>query len=101
MSDTAFAAADAIVFRTFGVAAIYKAAGTGADTAVTVIRERPTADASAFGVQLRAGTQMVHVRVADIAAPAKGDTFTIGAEVLTVQAAPTLDGQATRWMLEC
>lgn len=101
MSASVFAAADAIVFATFGVAAIYKAAGTGPDTAVRVVRETPTADAAGFGVAVRAGTQVLSVRVADLAAVAKGDTFTIGAEVLTVHGAPALDGQGTMWRVEC
>jgi hypothetical protein len=101
MSASAFAAADAIVFGTFGVAAIYKAAGTGPDTPVTVIREVATADAAAFGVAVRAGAQILSVRVADLAAVTKGDTFTIGAEVLTAQGAPARDAQGSMWRVEC
>jgi hypothetical protein len=101
MSASAFDAADAIVFSTFGVPAIYKAAGTGPDTAVTVIRETPTADASGFNVPVRAGAQFLSVRVADLPAVTKGDTFTIGAVVLTVQGAPALDGQGSMWRVEC
>ena len=59
------------------------------------------ADTAAFGVAVGAGAQMLSVRVADLAAVAKGDTFTIGAEVLTVQGAPALDGQASMWRVEC
>jgi uncharacterized Zn-binding protein involved in type VI secretion len=101
MSASVFAAADAIVFATFGVAATYRAAGTGTPTAVTVIRQMPTVDAAGFGVAVRAGSQILAVRVADIAEVAKGDTFAIGAETLTVQGAPALDGQGTMWMAEC
>lgn len=101
MSASVFAAADAIVFATFGVAATYRAGGTGTATPVTVIRETPTADAAGFGVPVRAGAQILSVRVADLAAVAKGDTFTIGAELLTVQGAPARDGQGTMWRVEC
>jgi hypothetical protein len=101
MSASAFDAADAIVFSTFGVPAIYKAAGTGPDTAVTVVRETPTADSVGFGVTLRAGVQLVHVRVSEVADLASGDTFTIGADVLTVQGAPARDGQGLKWTAEC
>ena len=96
-----FAAADDVIFETFGVAAAYSAGGTGDPVAVTVIREQPSRDAAGFGVALRAGTELLHVRLADVASPAKGDTFTIGAEVLTVQAAPSRDGQAMKWLVEC
>lgn len=101
MSASAFAAAEAVVFGTFGVAAIYKAAGTGADTPVTVIRSQPTADSAAFGISVRAGTQVIEVRVSDVATLAKGDTFTIGADVLTVAGAPALDRQRSMWTAEC
>ena len=96
-----FAAADAIVFSTFGVAATYNAAGTGPDVAVTVVRETPTADSTGFGVTLRSGVELVHVRIAEVADLAKGDTFTIGAEVLTVRGAPARDGQGLKWTAEC
>lgn len=96
-----FAAADDIIFETFGVAATFKAGGTGGGTAVTVIRATPTADAAGFGVAVRAGTQQIHVRVAEVADLNKGDTFTIGAEVLTVQGAPERDTQGFKWLAEC
>jgi hypothetical protein len=103
MSASVFAAADAVIFsaNNFGVAATYQAGGTGTATAVVVIRETPTADAAAFGVPVRAGSQIINVRVADLATVTKGDTFTIGAEVLTAQGAPALDAQGTMWRVEC
>lgn len=101
MSATGFAAANDMVFRTFGVAATWRAAGTGDGVAVTVVRETPTADAAGFGVPVRAGAQILHVRIAEVASLAKGDTFTIGAEVLTVQGAPARDSQGTMWTAEC
>jgi hypothetical protein len=101
MSASAFAAADTAVFATFGVTALYKVGNAGAGVSVTVIRETPTVDATGFGAPVRAGAQFLSVRVAEVATPVKGDTFTIGAEVLTVQGAPALDGQGTMWRLEC
>ena len=102
MSATAFATADAVIFSAFGVAADYKPAGfTGAPTVVTIIRDQASGDASGFGVPVRANGERVHVRIADIPALAKGDTFTIGATVLTVQGAPQRDVQASMWTAEC
>lgn len=100
MSD-AFTDADAVVFDTFGVAATYKAGGVGAGTAVTVVRSRATADTVAFGTALRVGSQIISVRVSEAPDLAKGDTFTIGAEVLTVGGKPALDALATMWTAEC
>lgn len=96
-----FAAANAVIFATFGVAATYRAAGAGDGLAVTIIRDRPTADAVAFGTTLRAHAQIIHVQVAEVAVLAKGDSFTIGAEILTVAGAPRLDGLRTMWTAEC
>lgn len=66
-----------------------------------VVRETPTVDSSGFGVPLRAGTQILHVRVGDAPDLAKGDTFSIGAELLTVAGAPARDGQGLKWRAEC
>lgn len=101
MSDASFARMNAAGFRRFGVAAIYRAAGTGDGVAVTVVRSRATADTVSFGVALRLGSQILHVRVSEAPALAKGDTFTIDTEVLTVSGAPARDGLATMWTAEC
>jgi hypothetical protein len=102
MTAAAFASANDAIFAAFGVTAVYRpAAVTGSGTPVVVVRESPTADAAAFGVAVRAGAQMLHVRISEVAALGKGDTFTIGAEVLTVQGAPARDGQASMWTVEC
>lgn len=82
----AFAAADEVIFATFGVGATWKAGGNGPGVACTVVRERPTADAGAFGSTMLRDAQVISLRAAEVAAPAKGDTITIGAEVLTVRA---------------
>lgn len=95
-----FAAADAAIFRLFGVAALWKAGGAGAGTACTAVRERPTLEADAFGSAMLADQQRVSVRKADIAVISKNDTITIGAEVLTVRSVRQ-DSQALMWICEC
>lgn len=95
-----FAAADAVIFAKFGVAATWKAAGTGPDVACTVVRERPSVDAVAFGGSMRRDAQIVSVRGSEVATPAKDDTVTIGAEVLTVRSVRQ-DSQALMFICEC
>lgn len=101
MSDASFARMNAAAFARFGVAATYKAGGVGAGTDVTVIRSRATADTVAFGTALRMGSEIVSVRVSEAPDLAKGDTFTIGGEVLTVGGKPALDALASMWTAEC
>ena len=100
MSDP-FAAADDVIFATFGVTAIYRPGGVGDGTSVTVVRSRATADTVSFGVALRVGSEIVNVRVMDAPELAKGDTFTIGSEVLIVAGKPALDALVTMWTAEC
>lgn len=100
MTAAAFLAADAQLFGAFGVAADWRAGGAGAATSCTVIRERPSVDAAGFGTAMRADAQVVSVRKTEIAAVAKNDTFTIGAEVLTVRSVRQ-DSQSLMWIAEC
>ena len=95
-----FAAADAVIFAKFGVAATWKAAGTGPDVACTVVRERPSVEAVAYGGSMLRDAQVVSVRGTEVAAPAKDDTVTIGAEVLRVRAVRQ-DSQALIFICEC
>lgn len=101
MSASAFAAANASLFSAFGVSAAYRVGGAGEPVTVTVVRETPTADATGFGVTMRGDVELIHVRVSEAPDLAKGDTFTIGDETLTVAAAPRRDGLGTMWTAEC
>jgi hypothetical protein len=99
-----FAAADDTIFSTFGVAALYLSVSAEEDAdpePVTIVRAVPTSDAGTFGVTLRADAQIVHVRVAEAPSLAKGDTFTIGSEVLTVRGKPERDRLGLMWTAEC
>lgn len=99
-ADALFAAADGAIFATFGDAATWKAGGTGPDVACTVIRERPDQDAQAFGTTMRAGAEILSVRASEVATPAAGDSFTVGAQVLIVRGAPQRDSVALLWRCE-
>lgn len=86
---TAFDDADALLFAdaNMAVGAVWKNQGAGAGTACRVIRARPDLTVEAFGSSLIRATETLLVRVAEIVTVTKGDTFTIGAEVLAVKAA--------------
>lgn len=68
---------------------------------VRIIRDRPSVDSTGFGVALRGASEVLHVRTSDVAVLAKGDTFTIDAEVLTIRAAPAIDAIRSMWTAEC
>ena len=100
---TAFSTAAAALLGdlNLGVDALYRPGGGGPGVGIRVIRERPTAETQAFGAKLRAGAELLHLRVADAPALAKGDTVTIGTETLTVQGAPRRDTLGLLWTAEC
>jgi hypothetical protein len=99
----AFAAAMGVLVAdpNLGVDALYRPGGAVPGASVRVIRDRPTAEAQGLGTTLRAGAELLHVRVADAPMLAKGDTFTIGAETLTVQGTPRRDALGLTWTAEC
>lgn len=93
---------DADLCDAFGEPADYRAGGIGAPRRVLVVVDRPTADAVTFGVRLRADARTLQFLAAAIAAPVRGDTFTLegSGEVLTIAGAPALDAAGTLWTAE-
>jgi hypothetical protein len=85
----------------FGVAATWRAGGTGTATPVTVLLDVPDVDSTGFGVPVRAGSRVVRVPRAALPALAKGDTLQIGAELLTVAAVRRVGPDAAILEAEC
>lgn len=84
-----------------GEDATYRVGGAGAGTALRVIRGAPDMMQTAFDARIIAPAIRVQIRIAELATrPAKGDTITIGATVLTVRHA-TRDVEALTWEAEC
>lgn len=83
-----------------GTAATYQAIGGGAAVPVRLVRSVPDQLRNAFGTQILQGTDMLVVALAQVPAPEAGDTFTIGAEVLTVQHAER-DAEGVSWRVMC
>jgi len=85
--DTETLAVDA-VFAAFGKAATYTPPGGGAATACTVIKDARDREPSGFsGRPILQGT-VIEVRKSEIAAPAKGGAFVVGAENLVIKSDP-------------
>lgn len=97
----AFAAATQALVRdpNMGEAADWRAAPGDAPTPLRVVRTKPDAT-----LELRAGvvlpTHVLLVPLADLTAPVRGGTFTLGGEVLTVMTAER-DSVHAAWRVEC
>ena len=96
---TAFADANAAIFAdpNMGQAATWRAGGSGTPTACTVILSVPTLTVPWAEATLAAIEPTLSFRVAEIATPARNDTFTIGAVVYTVVGQPEQDALALMW----
>lgn len=98
-------AAQAAIDAIFGdpnmaMAASYLAGGAGPAVPIRVIRRSPDV-AQQFGEsRLVSETVRLDVRVADVAAPGRGDLILIGAERLVVQGEPMRDVLRLVWRLE-
>jgi len=79
---------------------VYRAGGTGPEVALRVLRSSPDRLADAFGTTLVQVTDVLTVAVAALPAIEAGDTFALGAEVLTVQHAER-DAAGIAWRVLC
>ena len=83
-----------------GVEATYQAAGTGAPVSLRVLRSSPDRVVDAFDTPLLRATDVLTVAIAVLATIEPGDTFTIGADLLTVEAAER-DANGVAWRVLC
>lgn len=79
--------------------AVYTPDG-GTPVAVRVIRNAADEITDFGGSRIQSETTLLTVACAAVPAPVAGDTFTIGAEVLTVQGSPRRDARRLRWLIE-
>lgn len=81
--------------------AVYRSGGAGAAVACRVILRQPD-EMGGFGeTQIVRGSTLVDVRVAEVAAPRDGDSFTLGATVYEVTGAPRRDADRLVWTCVC
>lgn len=83
-----------------GVEASYRAAGIGSPVAIRVLRSSPDRVVDAFDTSVLRATDVLMVGIALLPAIEAGDTFTIGADVLTVDSAER-DAAGVAWRVLC
>ena len=83
-----------------GVKATYRAVGTGAPVSLRVLRSSPDRAAGAFDTALLQATDVLAVGIAALPGLAAGDTFAIGADLLTVESAER-DAVGVAWRVLC
>jgi hypothetical protein len=83
-----------------GVEATYRAAGSGAPLAIRVLRSSPDRVVDAFDTAVLRATDVLTVSIALLAAVEAGDTFAIGADLLTVDSAER-DAAGVAWRMLC
>jgi len=83
-----------------GVDALYRAGGTGSLVALRVLRTSPDRIASGFDTEIIGASDILSVPISLLPNLAPGDSFAIGADLLTVSHA-TRDGSGTAWRVYC
>lgn len=86
--------------RNLGADAIHRAQGTGPAVPVRVVRSSPDRIGDAFGTRLVSATDVLSVAVAALPSVESGDTFQIGADLLTATGAER-DVDGTAWRIPC
>ncbi len=99
---TIFAAAIDALFNDPNIArtVLYRPGGIGDGVPVRVIARRPDRSIEFGEIAVHAATCLFDVRVAEVAAPAAGDTITLGGEAFVVQGEPMRDSERLIWTLD-
>jgi len=83
-----------------GAAAAYRVGGTGAPVSLRVVRSTPDRLGDAFGTSVIQASDVLAVAIATLPALAAGDTFQLGADILTVTHAER-DAAGIAWRVFC
>jgi hypothetical protein len=83
-----------------GADAVYRQGGDGPAVPVRVLRSSPDRVADAFATGIIAATDILSVAIAILPDLAAGDSFAIGADLLTVSHAER-DASGTAWRVLC
>ncbi|CUW39678.1 conserved protein of unknown function [Magnetospirillum sp. XM-1] len=84
----------------FALSAVYRVGGTGAGVAIAVLPARADRSVSLFGQDSVTDAAVFKVRVAEVQAPAEGDTITVDGTLYTVQGVPKRDDSRAIWTVE-
>ena len=96
--DTAMASL--IADAHLGVDALYRQDGTGTPVSLRVLRSSPDRLADAFGTEVISASDILSLAIATLPDIAAGDSFAIGADLLTVRHAER-DATGTAWRIFC
>ena len=100
MSAFGGAMASLIADAHLGVDAQYRQGGTGAPVSLRVLRSSPDRLADAFGTEVISASDILSLAIATLPDIAAGDSFAIGADLLTVRHAER-DATGTAWRILC
>ena len=96
MNAFADAMAALVADPNLGTEAVYRQGGTGPAVPVRVLRSSPDRVADAFGTEVLSATDILSVTIATLPDLAAGDSFALGADLLTVTHAER-DASGTAW----
>ena len=100
MSAFGDAMASLIADPHLGCDAEYREGGTGAPVSLRVLRSSPDRMADAFGTEVISASDILSLAIATLPDIAPGDSFAIGADLLTVRHAER-DATGTAWRILC
>ena len=83
-----------------GTEAVYRQGGTGPAVPVRVLRSSPDRVADAFGTEIVSASDILAIATATLPDLAAGDSFAVGADLLTVSHAER-DASGTAWRVLC
>ena len=83
-----------------GTEATYRAGGTGAPVSLRVVRSSPDRLGDAFGTSVIQASDILTVAIAVLPSVEADDTFTLGADTLTVQHVER-DAAGIAWRVFC
>lgn len=100
MNAFADALAALVADPNLGGEAVYRQGGDGPPVTLRVLRSSPDRVANAFGTGILSATDILSVAIATLPDIAAGDSFGIGADLLTVTHAER-DASGTAWRVLC
>jgi len=80
--------------------AVWRPGGIGDGIPVRVITRRPDREVEFGDIAVHTATAVFEVRVAEVPAPAAGDTITLDGETFVVQGEPLRDAERLIWSVD-
>jgi hypothetical protein len=80
--------------------AVYRPGGAGPGVRVRIVVRQPDRIGDFGDTRLRTGTMVFDIRVAEIVAPAEGDTIVVDGSSYVIQGEPVRDAERLVWTIE-